>query len=325
MRVSRAAPLAALVVCYAVLPLIWPRDTFQLTIVLAVGFAGMSVALLLEAGLLSFGHALFYGIGGYAAAALAPSLGGFGIVLAAAGAIAGAICAALTGLFVVRYRGVFFAMLNLAMAMVAYSILLKSYSLTGGSDGLVAEVKGLAGKQLSPEGFGLGLFYLSLASAVVLGATIRCYLQSPAGWALGAIEAREIRVEYLGISANRVLLQAYVLSGLLAGFGGAIATIAVGHVAPDAVYWTTSTEFVVIAVLGGRGVIGPFLGAALYELLSISAARYFSSSWEILLGVVILLVIRFARGGLSGLIETWQAVRWHRNALPAALWLRRTP
>lgn len=304
MRAARPASLVVLLACYAALPVVLPRDTFQFTIVISAGFAGLAVSLLLEAGLISFGHALFYGIGGYAVAALSPLAGRFGIALLLAGAGAGAVTAVLTGLFVVRYRGVFFAMLNLAMAMVAYSILLKSYDLTGGSDGLVVDATGIGGVQLSPEAFGRWLFYISLGSAILAGLIMRRYLRSPAGWALGAIEDREIRVEYLGISANRVLLQAYALSGFLAGLGGAISATAVGHVAPDAVYWTTSTEFVVIAVLGGRGVLGPFLGAALYELLSISAAQYLSNSWEILLGAVILLVIRFARGGLAGLVET---------------------
>lgn len=303
MRAPRAALLTILLACYAFLPLIVPHDIFQFTIVLSAGLAGLAVSLLLEAGLISFGHALFYGIGGYAAAVLAQATSHWGIVLLLGGAAAGGMAATLTGLFVIRYRGVFFAMLNLAMAMVAYSILLKSYDLTGGSDGLGVEVTGLFGQRLGAVGFGRWLFYVSLASVIVIGIFVSRYLQSPAGWALGAIEDREIRVEYLGISANRVLLQAYILSGFLAGLGGAVSATAVGHVAPDAVYWTTSTEFVVIAVLGGRGVLGPFLGAALYELLSIAAAQYISNSWEILLGAVILLVIRFARGGLSGLIS----------------------
>jgi ABC-type branched-subunit amino acid transport system permease subunit len=307
-RLTRAPALVLLLACCATLPLIVPRDTFQFTIVLSAGLAGLAVGLLLEAGLLSFGHALFYGIGGYSVAVLAPAAPNWGIALVLAGATAGALAAALAGLFVVRYRGVFFAMLNLAMAMVAYSILLKSYDLTGGSDGLSVEVGGMLGPQLGAAAVSVWLFYFALASALLLGLLLHRYLQSPAGWALGAIEDREIRVEYLGISANRVLLQAYTLSGFLAGFGGAVSTAAVGHVAPDAVYWTTSTEFVVIAVLGGRGVLGPFLGAALYELLSISAARYLSNSWEILLGGVILLVIRFARGGLSGLLATAQTL-----------------
>jgi branched-chain amino acid transport system permease protein len=303
MRSVRVTTVTVLIAAYAALPILMPSQIFVFTIVLAAGFAGMSVSLLLEAGLLSFGHALFYGIGGYALATLSSYAGNLGLALVLSGAVGGAIVALVTGLFVVRYRGVFFAMLNLALAMVGYSVLMKSYALTGGSDGLVAAVTGLAGHPMEAEAFGRALFYCTLAAVVIVSWLVLRYLKSPAGWALGAIEDREIRVEYLGISANRVLLQTYVLSGFIAGLGGAIAAAAVGHIAPDAMYWTTSTEFVLIAVMGGRGVVGPFLGAGLYELLSITAAQYLSNTWEILLGAVIILVVRFARGGLSGLAE----------------------
>jgi len=308
-RAARAAcfgSLAALLAASAALPFLSPANTFQFTIVLAVGAAGVGVALLLEAGLISFGHALFYGVGGYTVAVLAPSFGRFGILLVLAGAAAGGLIAGIAGLFIVRYRGVFFAMLNLAVSMVAYAMLLKSYAITGGSDGLPVPVHGMLGYALGAREFGFVLFYVALGGSALLGFSLNRYRQSPAGWGLRAVEDREIRIEYLGISANRLLLQAYVISGLLAGFGGAVAASAVGHVAPDAFYWTTSATFVVIAVLGGRGVIGPYLGAALYELLSIAAAQYLSNSWEILLGAVILLIIRFARGGFAGLAASWR-------------------
>ncbi len=311
----RVAVLVATLALCAALPFISPPDTFEFTIVLAVGLAGLGVALLLEAGLISFGHALFYGVGGYTVAAFAPILPRFGILLLLFGGGAGAIVAVMAGLFIVRYRGVFFAMLNLAISMVAYSVLLKSYAISGGSDGMVVQVRGLLGQPLGPGVFGRALFYVCLASVIAFGLLLQCYRRSPAGWGLGAIEDREIRIEYLGVSANRLLLQAYVISGFLGGFGGAVAASAVGHVAPDAFFWTTSTVLVVVAVLGGRGVVGPFLGAALYELLSIAAARYLSSSWEILLGAVILFVIRFAREGFAGLPDTWRAasLRWRRS------------
>ena len=311
----RSVALVAALACCAALPFISPSYTFQFTIVLAVGIAGLGLSLLLEAGLISFGHALFYGVGGYTVAALAPDLARFGILLLLLGAVAGAVLAAIVGLFIVRYRGVFFAMLNLALSMVAYSMLLKSYAISGGSEGMVVQVQGVLGHALSPDAFGYALFYVCLGAVIVLGILLNYYRRSPAGWGLGAIEDCEIRIEYLGISANRLLLQAYVISGFLAGFGGAVATSAVGHVAPDAMFWTTSTILIVVAVLGGRGVVGVFFGAALYELLSIAAARYLSNSWEILLGAVILLIVRFARDGFSGLPETWRAatLRWRQE------------
>ncbi|MGH7068255.1 MAG: branched-chain amino acid ABC transporter permease [Acetobacteraceae bacterium] len=311
----RAALLVVVLAFCAALPFLSPSNTFQFTIVLAVGLAGLGVALLLEAGLMSFGHALFYGMGAYTVAALAPLLAHFGVALLLCGAVAGAVLAAIVGLFIVRYRGVFFAMLNLALSMVAYSMLLKSYSISGGSEGLAVQVGGMLGHTLGPGTFGRVLFYVALGSVIVIGVLLQRYRRSPAGWGLGAIEDRELRIEYLGVSANRLLLQAYIISGFLGGLGGGIAASAVGHIAPDAFFWTTSTALVVVAVLGGRGVVGPFLGAALYELLSIAAARYLSNSWEILLGVVILLVIRFARNGFAGLPETWHAaqLRWRQR------------
>lgn len=313
-KLGGIALLILLAFC-AALPFISPPYTFQFTIVLAVGLAGLGVALLLEAGLMSFGHALFYGMGGYTVAALASMFPRNGLLLLVFGGAAGAIVAAIVGLFIVRYRGVFFAMLNLALSMVAYSMLLKSYDVSGGSEGLVIQVRGMLGHALAPAAFVRTLFYVCLGAVIVIGILLQYYRRSPAGWGLGAIEDREIRIEYLGVSANRLLLQAYVISGFLGGFGGAVAASAVGHVAPDAFFWTTSTALVVVAVLGGRGVVGPFLGAALYELLSIAAARYLSNSWEILLGAVILFVIRFARDGFAGLPETWRttALRWRRQ------------
>ena len=304
MSAARAAALALLLAVAIALPLLTPSNTFQFTIVLAVGAAGVGVSLLLEAGLISFGHALFYGVGSYAVAALAPSLLHFGLLLIVVGALAGAMAAVVVGLFMVRYRGVFFAMLNLAVSMVVYSLLLKTYAVTGGSDGLPATVDGMFGQALGATRFGLLLFYVALAGSVLLGILLYAYRRSPSGWGLGAVEDCEIRIEYLGVSASRVLLQAYVISGLLAGFGGAVAAAAVGHVAPDAFFWTTSTTFVVVAVLGGRGVVGPYLGAVIYELLNIGAAQYLNNSWEIVLGAVILLIIRFARSGLAGLPES---------------------
>lgn len=310
---ARRVGLVAALACCAALPFISPAYTFQFTIVLAVGIAGLGLSLLLEAGLISFGHALFYGVGGYTVAALAPGLAHFSIILLLLGGAAGAILSAIVGLFIVRYRGVFFAMLNLALSMVGYSMLLKSYAVSGGSEGMVIQVQGMLGHALNPDAFGYALFYVSLASAVVIGIVLNLYRRSPAGWGLNAIEDCEIRIEYLGVSANRLLLQAYIISGFLAGFGGAVAASAVGHVAPDSMFWTTSTILIVVAVLGGRGVVGVFLGAALYELLSIAAARFLSNSWEILLGAVILIVIRFAREGFSGMPSTWRAATLRRK------------
>lgn len=301
--------LAALV--FAVLPLFHSGLSYQFAIIIAHVLAASAVAILLQAGLISFGHGLYYAVGAYTVAYLAPVLNAGAVVLLAAAGLVAGIAALICGLFVVRYRGIFFAMLNLALSMVAYTVLLKFYNLTGGSDGIAVAVSSVAGLQFDAAAFGLALFYLCLALIALVGWLVHRYLRSPLGWSLRAIQNCEIRVEYLGRSARSVLLSAYVLSGILAGLGGAIAAIAVGHVVPNLAYWTTSAEFLVIAVIGGvGGVLGPFAGAILYQLLSVNMAQYLTYTWGLLLGVVILLIIRFAPAGLWGIYDSlWKMGR----------------
>lgn len=298
-----AAGAVVLVVC-AVLPVLFGSLTYQFTIIIALGLAALAVSLLLRAGLISFGHALFYAAGGYAAAYLAPVLGADMLASVLMALACSAVLAALIALFIVRYRGIFFAMLNLALSMVGYTLLLKLYHVTGGSDGLVVSANRFLGWRLGAATQGEVLYYLALGCAVLAGLGVYAYLRAPLGWALSAVQDCELRVEYLGISARRVLFVAYVISGVLAGLGGAFTAIAVGHIAPDSAYWTTSAGFLVMAVLGGSGSIaGAFVGAGLYELLSVFAAQYLSSTWEILLGVIIFIIIRFAPNGLWGLLD----------------------
>lgn len=306
MRGVRSSLAALAVAVYAIVPLLAPSYTYQLTIVLAVGLAGLAVSVLLRAGLITFGQALFYGVGAYGAAFITRSLDTGIISTLILSAICALVLAIPVGLFIVRYRGIFFAMLNLALSMVLYTVLLKFYDITGGSDGIGLNVTHLLGWQLSSQGYGYALFYIALALVGTTGWAVNHYWQTPCGWALMAIQDSEIRVEYLGRSARGILLFAYIVAALLAGLGGGVAALAVGHVAPDIAYWTASAGFLMVAVLGGsRSIFGPFLGALVFEFLSISASQYISSWWELLLGIIIFLVIRFAPGGLWSLYEDW--------------------
>jgi branched-chain amino acid transport system permease protein len=314
------AGLAALVAAFAAVPAAAPAFVDPLTVVLSLGLAALAVSILLRAGLLSFGHGLYYAGGAYAVAyALRAGLPGDAIAMVPLGAAAAGGLAALAGMFTVRYRGIFFAMLNLAFSMVAYTLLLKLYALTGGSDGMAVVWSSVGGLRFPPAALRFALFYLVLATAGVLGALAARYLSTPPGCALEAIESGEVRVEYLGISAHRVLLAAYVLSGVLAGAGGAAVALDVGHVVPDLSYWTTSSALVVVAILGGGGsVLGPFAGALVYELVSLTGARYMAGSWNLVLGLIILAVIRFAPGGLWGLAAGARGAWGSRGAGRAA-------
>jgi branched-chain amino acid transport system permease protein len=301
----RRTAAGVLVLIFAILPALVPVLADPLTVVLGLGLAALAVSLLMRAGMISFGHALYYAAGAYAVAyADRWNLrGDVTLLLLLAAAVAGLI-AWLVALFIVRYRGVFFAMLNLALAMVAYALLLKLYRVTGGSDGLPVSAASLFGVAFTPEAFSRGFFYLVLAIVLAAGALVTRYLDSPAGWALGAIASSEIRVEYLGISTRRVLIVAYVVSGVLAGLGGAVAAINVGHVVPELSYWTTSSEFLFVAILGGSGtVLGPFAGAFVYEWLSLFGARYMANGWNLVLGLIIIGMLRLAPEGMWGLMQ----------------------
>ncbi|MEH3147904.1 MAG: branched-chain amino acid ABC transporter permease [Methylobacterium frigidaeris] len=291
---------AALIVllAYAV-----PWLRFVLTIALAKGLAVLGILLLLRAGQVSFGHALYLALAAYLVAfgaALVPEA----LLLLPAAALLAGIVGLAVGLFVVRYREIFFGMLNLALSMVFYSVLEKFYSLTHGTDGIRLPPVRFAGQALEGDAAQWAVLALALVLALVFGALVRVALASPLGEALAGIKTRETRLEFMGVSAKRVLLSAYVASAVMAGCGGAIIALTTRHVTPALAYWTTSGELVFIAILGGAGsVVGPFLGAAAYELTRVYAAALVANAWQLVLGLVLLGVIVFAPGGLWGLIR----------------------
>jgi branched-chain amino acid transport system permease protein len=300
----RGAIFVVAIIVFAAIPWTSPSVPYQFTIILTSGLATLGVVVLLKAGLISFGHGLFYATGAYAVAYLAPVLHVNALFVVLAATVIAGVLAFVVGLFMVRYRGVFFAMLNLALSMVAYTVLLKFYNLTGGSDGMQIGAMRFFGLVRKDGSFLYVLFYITLALVIVVGWWLTRYLKSPLGWALTAIQNNETRVEYMGKPVRKILLVAYTLSGLLAGLGGAITAVAVGYVDPGFSYWLKSAEFLVIAVLGGVGsVVGAFGGSLIFEMLSINAAQYLTNTWSILLGIVIYAIVRFAPKGLWGLYD----------------------
>jgi ABC-type branched-subunit amino acid transport system permease subunit len=299
----RALLAIATVIVLAVLPLLAPWLQFVLTLAIAKGFAALGVAVLLRAGLISIGHAMFYAMSAYGVAFLASAgVGDFATLLVLSVLIAG-MTGAIVGAFVIRYRAIFFAMLNLAVSMVFYSLFSKLYGITGGSDGMATPIPNVLGIALSEPAFKNGLFYLSLTLMVLVGLGVHRYLDSPLGHALSAVHTNEIRLEYLGIPVWAVLLIAYTLSAALAGLGGAIAGFAIGRVVPDFAFWTASGQLVLVAVLGGiGGVPGAFIGALFLELLH-TAAVTVTDAWNLIVGTALIAVIMFMPKGIHGLFE----------------------
>lgn len=280
-----------------------PWLKFVFAIALAKGLAVTGILLLLRAGQVSFGHALYIAAGAYTVAFARPHVGEMLLLLPLAAA-AGAIVGLAIGLFVARYRDIFFGMLNLAFSMVFYSLLEKLYEYTKGTDGIRVERPTIAGITLDRVDYEWTMLVGGIALALALGWLVSRFLASPLGQALPAIKTRETRLEFAGISAKRVLLVAYVISSTLAGLGGGIIACTTLHVTPLLSYWTHSGELVFIAILGGGGsVLGPYLGAVVYELVRVYAAAAFPDGWQMILGAVLLLIILFAARGLWGIYE----------------------
>ncbi len=301
----RAEALLALLGVAALVLTAWaaPWLRFVLTMALAKGLAVLGILLLLRAGQVSFGHAMFLAAGAYTVAFAAPSVPETLVLLPAAALLAG-LAGLLVGLFVVRYRDIFFGMLNLALSMVFYSVLEKFYAVTKGTDGIRVLPLAVAGVEPAREAQEWIMFGLALGLALLCAVGVRAYLASPMGQALAGIKTRETRLEFLGVPARRVMLFAYVLSATMGGAAGALVAMTSRHVTPQLAYWTSSGELIFIGILGGAGsALGPFLGAVAFELVRVYAAAAVADAWQMILGGVLLAVILFAPGGLVGILS----------------------
>lgn len=277
---------------------------FLLALALAKGLVVLGLVLLMRTGLVSFGQGLYFGLGAYAAALLSHRAGlADAALMVVAGTVCAAAVAAILGLLLARYREIFFAMLSLAFSMILYGALVKSSAL-GSTDGFNLHAKAFAGMALASGLERRVFFAVSVVAMFCVAWLLHRYLASHWGRLSAAIRDNELRVEYLGASVYRVVYVNYVAAGALAGMGGAFAALAVGHVDPETAYWTTSGEFVFIAILGGTGnVLAPFLSAAIFEGLRTVANQYAPNVWQMSLGLAMLAIIMFLPGGLWTLLR----------------------
>jgi branched-chain amino acid transport system permease protein len=193
-------------------------------------------------------------------------------------------------------------MLSLAFSMILYGALVKAQAL-GSTDGFNLPRVTFLG--LAPQGERLryGLFALAATSTVAIALFMDRYFASPLGYLGEAIRENELRVEYLGSAPRRIVHVKYVLAAAMSGAGGALAAMSIGHVDPEMAYWTTSGGFVFVALLSGTGsVVAPLVGAFLLELTRVYAVAWSPYTWQMTLGVVMLLVILFLPGGLWSLV-----------------------
>jgi ABC-type branched-subunit amino acid transport system permease subunit len=281
---------------------LFPWMKVPIIVGLCYGLAALGVAILMRAGQVSFGQAMYTCIAGYTTAFLAKSYPGLdALLLIVVGVVASLVAGAIIGLFVVRYREIFFGMLNLALSMVLYSVLGKFYEVTGGTDGMRLERPTLAGIMFDRAGFETALLVVALVASLGLGWFVQRYFGSAAGEALAGIKTNETRLEYLGMSARRILWNGYVLSAGLCGLSGSLFVLLQGLVTPELGYWVRSGEFVFAAILGGSAhALGAFIGAAVFQVIQLFGTALLSGAWKLLLGATLIAVILIAPNGITG-------------------------
>jgi branched-chain amino acid transport system permease protein len=212
------------------------------------------------------------------------------------------------GFVMARYREIFFAMLSLALSMILYGILVRSAAL-GSTDGFNLPPPTFLGFVAEGQTGRLLVYALTVALALGTAIALHRFVNSPAGVIGEAILTNEIRVEYLGASVTAVLRLTYVIGATTAGLGGALVALAAGHIDPDLAYWTTSGEFVFVAILSGTGhVAAPLLGMTLFEAIRSFAFQYSPYTWQMVVGFSMLAVILFLPAGM------WSLFRRRRGA-----------
>jgi branched-chain amino acid transport system permease protein len=293
-----------------ILPWVGSRyDTFIGTQIAIYSLFAMSLNLLLgTTGLVSFGHAAYFGIGSYGCGILMKMLGvPFWLSFPAAGLIAAAF-AVVFGFFCVRLTKIYFAMLTLAFAQIVWAICFKWNDLTGGDQGLpdvpfpdLAWLGSLPGFQR----FRIGeLFYvLTLVLVALCIAVLRRLTDSPFGRVLTTIRENPERAASIGVNVRAYELAAFTIAGGFAGLSGALFGIFNRGVFADFVFWSKSADVMIMTILGGmQHFWGPAVGALVLTLLN-QQITAFTEYWPFVLGTILVVLLFAFPGGILGALE----------------------
>lgn len=275
---------------------------FLCSMALAKGLVCLGIVGMMRGGVVSFGQGLYYCLGAYTATLVANSFGVSDIFLLTLLSAAVCLLAGLVfGPLLSGYRGIFFAMLTLALSMVLYGSLSKM-SFIGGTDGLNIAAPTFLG--WAPEGRPLqtALYLYVVTVVAIVGALMRVYFDSERGLLTLAARDNGLRIEYLGASVRDLMTFNYVFGAVLGGISGSVAALALGHVDPEFAFWTTSGEFVFVAILAGYlSVPAVFVAAIILELVRSFSNLYFPNTWQFALGAFLLAVIVVLPDGLGSL------------------------
>ena len=296
----------ALLLALALLP-VYVRladDQFLLTLftrIIILALAAVSLNLILGyGGMMSFGHAAYLGIGGYAVGMLAHEGITTGFVQWPVALVASALFAFVIGALSLRTRGVYFIMITLAFAQMAYYVI-AGIARYGGDDGLTI---GKRSQFFAPINLSDRVQFYYICLALLLGAIYLVWrlVNSRFGLVIQGARSNEIRMRAIGFATYRYRLTCFVIAGTLCGLAGALLANHTDFVSPAMMYWTRSGDLIIMVVLGGMASsIGPLFGAVALLVLEETLSGI-TEYWQIILGPLLLVVVLFARGGIDGLL-----------------------
>jgi len=280
-------------------PLLGIYPVFMMRLLCFAMFACAYNLLLGFGGMLSFGHAAFFGSSAYATAWLASAHGWGTAPAMLAGITSSALIGLLVGVIAIRRRGIYFAMITLALSQLIYFVCLEA-PFTGGENGLQGVPRGsLFG--LLPLKSDVAMYYLVLAAFLAQFAFIRRVVQSPFGQVLKAIRENEFRAVSLGYDINRYRLVAFVLSATLAGLAGSLKALVLGFATLSDVQQATSGEVILMTLLGGTGTLfGPVIGAAIVVTLQEYLSDIVGGWVTVIIGAVFIACVLAFRRGIVG-------------------------
>jgi branched-chain amino acid transport system permease protein len=297
---------ALLVVALLLLPLysqlsgnIFVLTLFTRIVILALAAASLNL-IMGYGGMMSFGHAAYLGIGGYAVGMLAQEGIGSGFIQFPVALAASALFALVIGALSLRTRGVYFIMITLAFAQMAYYVA-SGLARYGGDDGLTiykrSDFAGLI--DLSDR---VEFYYLCLACLLLVLFLMWRIINSRFGLAVQGLRSNEQRMQAIGFPGTRYRLVCFVIAGTMCGLAGALLANNTDFVSPAVMYWTRSGDLMVMVILGGIGTLfGPVVGAVVYLLLEEFLSQV-TEYWAIIMGPLLLLIVLFGRGGIMGVL-----------------------
>lgn len=290
-----------------VLPFLVPYEALAVNLLIWGLFASGYNLLYGYTGQLSFGHAAFFGAGAYGCGIAMTRFGLDWVLAIAAGVILAALLAAAIGFFATRSRGIYFAMITLALAQCVYFVFYQAKSWTGGEDGL----RGVVESHLQLFGLTLDLtnptvkYYFILTFVAISLWLISRILASPFGAVLEAVRENENRARACGYSVATTKWVSLVLSSLFCGLAGALNAIHLSVVPTEMLHYQTSGQVLMMTLLGGAGTFfGPFVGAGFFLVLEDVTAAY-TSHWQLVVGVVFMCCVLFFPAGICGSVIRW--------------------